>query len=82
MVHLQVGELRVRLEYAEAEVAPKPAEPVAEVEEVAETDTIASPDPAKDKTSSIPSPTILLWVAGISMLIMLILIFIQKHRQQ
>lgn len=70
------------VEYAEAEVAPKPAEPVAEVEEVTETDTVASPDPAKDKTSSIPSPTILLWVAGISMLIMLILIFIQKHRQQ
>lgn len=67
------------VEYAEAEVAPKPAEPT---EEVLETDSIATPDPAKDKKSSIPSPTILLWVAGISMLIMLILIFIQKHRQQ
>ncbi|MCR4613992.1 MAG: hypothetical protein K5778_08315 [Bacteroidaceae bacterium] len=67
------------VEYAEAEVAPKPAEPA---EEVVETDTVATPAPAKEKTSSIPSPTILLWVAGISMVIMLILIFIQKHRQQ
>ncbi len=67
------------VEYAEAEVAPEPAEPAAEV---VAADTVASPAPKKEKTSSIPSPTILLWVAGISMVVMLILIFIQKHRQQ
>ena len=67
------------VEYAEAEVAPEPAEPAAEV---VAADTVTSPAPKKEKTSSIPSPTILLWVAGISMVVMLILIFIQKHRQQ
>lgn len=68
------------VEYAEAEVAPKYAEPA---EEVVETDTIAAPAPTKEaSSSSLPSPTILLYVAGISMVIMLILIFIQKHRQQ